>query len=272
MAPKLKSSSVTLIPVKLPRVEPGQNLESTILQAFKKQKVSLRNGDVVSVASKVVSICKRRIMSLDDVEVSERARRIAKRWAIDGRLAEVVLHEAEAILGGVKGFLLTVKNGNLTANAGVDLKNSPPGTVILWPEDADRSARELQKSLEVAFRLQLCVEIVDSRVTPLRLGTTGLAIGLSGFLPVRDERGKLDLYGRRVRATQTNIADDLAAAAHLLMGEVDERVGVVVIRNAPLILGEEYASRRVKLGAERCLITSNISTTLQALKRRSQFI
>lgn len=112
-------------------------------------------------------------------------------------LAQVVLNEADVVLGGVRGFLLTVRQGILTANAGVDLKNSPTGTAILWPVHPDRSALALRTSLERSANVRIGVVIVDSRVTPLRLGTTGLAIGLSGFQSVKDYRGKCDIYGRR---------------------------------------------------------------------------
>lgn len=249
---------MVLIPIKLPRFRPGQNLGTILLQAFGRQNLSLNNGDVVAVASKVVSISEGRIVRLDEVQSSTAAKRLAKKWSVDERLACIVLDEADAIVGGVKGFLLTVKNKILTANAGVDLKNSPPGTATLWPKNPDISAKEIRRLLNARYKVGFGVEIVDSRVTPMRLGTIGLAIGVSGFLPVRDERGKPDIYGRRPKVTLTNVADDLAASAHLLMGETDERVGAVVIRNAPVHINQIYDSKRAILGMDRCLISSNL--------------
>lgn len=228
-------------------------------QAIEKKNLHLKNDDVVAVASKVVSLCEHRIVQLDDVRVSPAARRVAKRWHIDERLARIAMDEADWILGGLNGFLLTVKNGILTANAGVDLKNSPPGTASLWPENPDKSARTLRRFLERRQRISLGVEVVDSRVAPLRLGTIGLAIGVSGFAPVADERGKPDLYGRKVRVTQINVADDLAASAHLLMRETTERIGAVILRNAPVKFSGEFGSRRATLSMRRCLILSNIT-------------
>jgi F420-0:gamma-glutamyl ligase len=169
-------------------------------------------------------------------------------------LASIVIGESDYVLGGVKGFLLTVKDGILTANAGVDLKNSPPGTATLWPKDADKSARRLRQRLLRKRISRLGIEIVDSRVTPLRLGTIGLAIGLSGFDPVLDERTKPDLYRRKVKVTQSNVADDIAAAAHLLMGETTEKVAAVVVRNARVRFDSRKNSRRAKLMPQRCLI------------------
>jgi coenzyme F420-0:L-glutamate ligase/coenzyme F420-1:gamma-L-glutamate ligase len=218
----------------------------------------LKNNDVLAVASKIVSLCENRVLRLDDVRVSAGVKRVAKKWDMDEHLASIVVDEADLILGGVKGYLLTIKDGILTANAGVDLKNSPPGTATLWPKNPDVSAMRLRRFLQRTRRARVGVEIVDSRVTPLRLGTVGLAIGLSGFEPVHDERAKLDLYGRKVRVTQSNIADDLAAAAHMLMGETMEQIGAVVTRNAPVRFKSSKDSRHTRLRRQRCLILGNL--------------
>ena len=214
-------------------------------------------GDVIAVASKIVSTCEGRIVRLHEIKVTSRARRLARRYAIDERLTTVVERESDRILGGVKGFLLTLKNGILTANAGVDVKNAPPDTAILWPKNSDLSAKRLRIGFDRHFRTRVFVEVVDSHVSPLRLGTTGLAIGLSGFLPIRDERGTPDLYGRTIRVTQTNLADDLAAAAHLLMGEDASKIGAVVIRNAGL-KPADADSRATRIAMQRCLVGSSL--------------
>jgi coenzyme F420-0:L-glutamate ligase len=177
---------------------------------------------------------------------------------MDERLAAVVMNEAEQILGGVNGFLLTVKNGMLTPNAGVDVKNSPPGTATLWPINPDRSARQLRRNLERRYRTTIGVEIVDSHVTALRLGTVGLAIGVSGFVPIRDRRGIRDLFGRPIRVTQENVADDMAAAAHSLMGESAERVGAVIIRGASVQVSEAGNGGLIKLSRKKCLIGNSL--------------
>jgi F420-0:gamma-glutamyl ligase len=168
------------------------------------------------------------------------------------------MSEADEILGGVSGFLLTQKDGVLTSNAGVDMKNSPRGTAMLWPGDPDDSATDLRNALERWFHAKIGVEIVDSRVTPLRLGTTGLAVGVSGFRSIIDQRGKQDLYGRKVRVTQSNFADDVAAAAHMLMGETKERVGAVVVRNAQIAFHARGHADHLKLSRDKCLITNSI--------------
>lgn len=252
-----RHTSINLLPVGFPLVNQGQNLNELVDRALRRKDLSLRNGDVLAVASKIVSSCENRIFKLDTVRVSAKAIRLSERWKIDRRLASIVLREADYILGGIRGFLLTIKDGILTANAGVDVKNSPRGMATLWPKNSDKSASQLRQHLARKGLTRLGVEIVDSRVTPLRLGTIGLAIGSSGFEPVRDYRHKPDLYGREVRVTQINIADDLASAAHMLMGETREQIGAVVIRNAPVLFGSSVGSSRAILEPQRCLISSN---------------
>ena len=214
-------------------------------------------GDVVAVASKLVSTCEGRVIRLEKVKITPAAKRLAKRYEIDERLTAIVMNESDHIFGGVKGFLLTLKTGILAANAGVDVKNAPLNTAILWPKNPDLSAKRLRKNMERYYHTRLGVEVVDSRVTPLRLGTVGLAIGLSGFSPVRDERSKLDLYGRSIRVTQTNVADDLAASVHLLMGEATDRVGAVIVRNSGVII-DGSDSRGTKIDVNRCLVGSSL--------------
>lgn len=190
--------------------------------------------------------------------MSPKAMRMARKWNMNRHLTAVVLSEADEVLGGVPGFLLTIKNGTLTPNAGVDLKNSPVGTATLWPLDPDKSAQQLRSGLERRYRTRIGVEIVDSHLTPLRLGTVGLAIGVSGFLPILDNRTRTDLFGRTIKVTQTNLADDLAAMAHMLMGEGAERVGAVLIRSARVALNSSGGSKSAKLNQNKCLIGSKL--------------
>jgi len=246
---------VQLIPVRLPLVRPGESLQLILQRALLGQKLRLHRGDIVCIASKVVSAAEGRIEFLSKQHVTRKARKYADRFRINPALAQIVIDEADEILGGVKGFLLTIKFGILSANAGVDVKNSPRGTATLWPADPDNSANLLRYSLETKYGTGLGVLVVDSRVTPLRLGTTGLAIGSSGFNPIRDDRGKIDLYNRTVKVTQTNLADDLAASAHLLMSERDERIGLVIVRNAPVQMRANVSSN-LKLAVRKCLVCS----------------
>lgn len=253
-----QSTELSLTRIKIPLLRTGQPADEIIVQAIKKQRLRIRNGDIIAVPSKIISLSQSRIVKFAEIKPSRQASALARKWKIRSELAQVVVDEADAILGGVKGFMLTLKEGMLTANAGVDAKNSPSNTVILWPTNLKHSVRKLKYTLERQLGCRIGTIIVDSRVTPLRLGTTGLAIAWSGFNPIHDDRGKLDLYGRRIIFTQTNIADDLAAAAHLLMGEAREQVGAVLIHNPPIRLSKNDRAIDVRLSPDRCLIANNL--------------
>ena len=251
-------AKLKLYPIHFPTVKPGENLGKVVLTCLRGERLALQNGDILAVASKIVSTCENRVAKLSEIHVSRRALTVAERWKMDPQLTALVLKEADRVLGGVRGFLLTVKDGMLTPNAGVDVKNSPWGSATLWPDDPDRSARQLRRSLERHYRKRLGVEIVDSHVTALRLGTVGLAIGISGFVPVVDRRGTLDIFGRTIRVTQANLADGIASSAHLLMGEADERVGAVLVRGAVFRYSSRSLGKFAKLSPKKCLIGSRL--------------
>jgi coenzyme F420-0:L-glutamate ligase len=248
---------ISILPLKIPRTQLGVPLEDIVFKAFRRYRLTPLTGDVVAVASKVASIVERRTVRLEGIRPSQKAQGIARAWNINPRLTQVILNESDEILGGVPRFLLTVKSGVLTPNAGIDQKNSPRGTITLWPRNSDSTADKLRKAVLNKFKARVGVVIVDSRITPLRMGTVGLAIGISGFSPIADVRRRRDLYGRQVKATRFNLADDIASAAHLAMGEVNERIGVVLVRGMKIQLGE-YASRLARLRRQQCLITANL--------------
>ncbi len=234
-------------------IEPKDDLVGIILEAIGTQGLTIDEGDVLVLASKVVSMAQGRLARLDTIEPSEDAKRLAEKYALDPRFAEVVLSEADEVYGGVSGALLTLKDGVLIANAGVDRKNAPMGFVVLWPENPHTSSEKIRAEILGRTDKRIGVLIVDSRVTPLRMGTTGVAIGIAGFKPIRDCRAKKDLYGNRVRITRHALADDLAGAAHLVMGETEARMPAVLAKQVPISLAEEVDPALVLIAARECL-------------------
>jgi coenzyme F420-0:L-glutamate ligase len=256
---------VELYPLRSSLIRPGDSIVSKFSEALSQRNVRLRSADVVAVASKVVAIAQSRLRPLSQVRPSRRAIRLGRRYSLPPDFVQVVIDEADLVYGGVKGALLTLKNGEATANAGVDQKNAPKGFVVLWPANPDISARKIRVSLSRTFRRKIGVVVVDSRVAPLRLGTVGLALGSSGIEAIRDFRGKPDLYGRQARITFHAIADDIASAAHLVMGEGRERTPFVVVRGAPVRLTGNHG-RKTRLSVEECLYMSQVS---RRTRRRS---
>jgi coenzyme F420-0:L-glutamate ligase/coenzyme F420-1:gamma-L-glutamate ligase len=217
---------IQVLPVDgLPEIVEGDDLASLIAAA-----VELSDGDVVCVAQKVVSKAEGRIVRLDEVEPSEEARRLAGRDG-DPRRLEVVLREAVRVVRSRPPLVIAeTGHGFVCASAGVDASNAPaPDTVVLLPEDPDASAARLRAALEELTGRTLGVIVTDTFGRSWRLGITNVAIGASGTEVLRDLRGVYDPTGYELNSTVIAIADEIAAAAELVMGKT-ARIPVAVVR------------------------------------------
>lgn len=222
-----------IVPIRIrERIEPGADVTAVVLAALAGRSLERR---VVVVSSKLVAYDQGRVVRLAGVRPTAAGRRLARRFRISAAFATLIHHDATTIYGGVPGALLTDVQGRFTVNAGIDASNVPSGMVVRWPLSPWRWAARLQRRLEAQHRRRpIGVLIVDSHCVPGRLGTTGLALAIAGFHGMVDVRGRRDLYGHVLRLTRVNVADDLAAAAHLVQGEADERVPLALITEAPI--------------------------------------
>lgn len=249
-------------------IKPGDNVIKVILGAVEGQGLTIEDGDILAIASKVVATIQGRMVKLSSVKPSEGAEELARKYNMDSRHVELVLKEAEEIYGGVSGSLLTLKDGVLIPNAGINHKNVPEGNVILWPEKPQKTAENIRREVLEKIGKQVGVLIIDSRVTPLRMGTVGVAIGIAGFEPIRDFRTKKDLYGNPLLITRHAVADDIASAAHLIMGEASERMPIVLVRNTPADFNEKISTGLMVISARECLFM-NVFTP--KFRRKSTF-
>jgi coenzyme F420-0:L-glutamate ligase len=249
---------VIVYPIRSDLARPGGAIPELLFNALAKNRVRLKTRDIIAVSSKIVGIAEKRIRYLNSIKPGSRARSLARKHFLTPEFAQAVLDEADTVVGGVKGALLTVKNGDAVANAGIDRKNAPEGAVVLWPSKPDLSASSIRRSIQRRSGKNVGVVIVDSRVSPLRLGTTGFAIGSAGFEPVEDLRGTSDLFGRRIEITLRAIADGIAASAQLVMGEASDQIPFAIIREAPVKFGDGRGVRSTKLPWNQCLYMSQI--------------
>jgi len=236
----------------------GDNIVDAIFQSLKEQKLTIEDGDILAIASKIVATGQRRLKKLSSIKPSLKARRLAQEYGLQPTFVEVVLQEAETVYGGVSGALLTLKNDILTANAGVDQKNAPKGYVALLPKNPHKTAEKMRKQFFEKTGRRVGVLIIDSRVTPLRMGTTGITIGVAGLEPVRDNRTEKDLYGKSISITRHALADDLAGAAHLIMGESNQQTPAVLVKNAPVKFKEKIDLSTMVISKEECLFASHL--------------
>lgn len=234
----------------IPLIQPGDDLAEILWQALERARIRLRDGDILALASKIVSKSEGRLVHLSQVTPSEQALELAARCEKDPRLIELILGESREVLRVRPGTIIVEHRlGFVCANAGIDHSNvapppnapaalAPEEWVLLLPENPDASAARLRKALEFRSGKHLGILIVDSHGRAWRIGTVGACIGLSGLPAIVDERGWKDLFDYELRVTVVGVADELAAAASLLMGQAAEGTPVIHIRGFPYPLSE----------------------------------
>jgi coenzyme F420-0:L-glutamate ligase/coenzyme F420-1:gamma-L-glutamate ligase len=208
----------------------GDCLGRLIATACATNRVQLRDDDVVVVAQKIVSKAEGRMVRLDAVTPSARARELAGELDKDPALVEVILGESRRVIRkGGRALIVETRHGFVCANAGVDSSNVGLGQAALLPEDPDASAKKIRGEIKEAAGVAPAVIISDSFGRPWRLGTVDVAVGIAGMKAIKDERGARDAYGYELRAAVAAIADEAAAAAELVMGK-RSAVPVVIVR------------------------------------------
>jgi coenzyme F420-0:L-glutamate ligase len=221
-----------LYAVKTRVIKIGDDPVQVILQSLREQNLKLEDNDILAVTSKIIAYAEDRLVKLSDVKPSDKAKKLAQQFSLQPEFAELILREADKIYGGVEKAVLTRKNGILTANAGIDNKNAPISFAVLWPKNAEKWAMRIREEIKRKTGRKVAVLIVDSGLMPLRIGTVGLALAVAGFKPIKDCREEKDIYGKPLVITRHAIADSLASAAHLLMGEAAEKTPIVLIKDA----------------------------------------
>jgi len=216
----------------IPLVETGDDLAKTILGAMKKEGLRIENGDVLVVAQKIFSKAEGRIVDVNKIAPSDRALEISKTTGKDPRFVEIVLRESKKIIKSSEDILLVEDNRGLVCiNSGIDKSNIEGRDRFgLLPEDPDRSAEKLRSDINNLTGKQVAVIMCDTYSRPFRRGQVNFAIGIAGINPFRDYRGKKDLFGQVLRVKNIAVADEIAAAAELLMGQGEEGLPVVIFR------------------------------------------
>jgi coenzyme F420-0:L-glutamate ligase/coenzyme F420-1:gamma-L-glutamate ligase len=221
----------------VPLVRAGDSIANLIADALAASGLSLQRGDVLAIAQKIVSKAEGRIVDLREVTPSARAEQLAAAVDKDPRLVELILRESAEVVRHRKGVLVVEhKSGIVLANAGIDTSNvtGDDEHVLLLPEDCNRSCREIRAGLVARTGIEVGVVIIDSLGRAWRNGTVGVALGAAGLPALLNLRGTPDLFGRELRSTEVGNADEIAAAASILMGQAAEGTPVVLLRGLRL--------------------------------------
>ena len=233
-------SLLQVLGIKTDLISPGDDLAASLEKAMARSGLALQDGDILVISESTVATAEGRVVALHDVTAGPLALSMAAKYSKDPREMELILQESDEIMGGIPGVVLTLQKGFLYPNAGIDNSNAPLGHVVLFPADAQKSAFEIRERMAKGRRI--AVIIGDSRTHPLRLGCVGVALACVGLEPVEDARGQKDLFGRELKITRKAVADNLVSAAQIVMGEGDEGIPAVIIRDAPVPIIEAQSA------------------------------
>jgi len=221
-----KLVTLEILPIKLK----VQRHKFDLYRSITHSGFEFEDDDILVISSKYCSISEGSMLELDDVKPGSKARAIQTRYHINERIAEIILREADYVFKGVPGFLLSVKDGILAPNAGIDKSNVPYGQVVLYPNRPFETADKLRRQFLVHKSINVGVVVADSRLMPGRVGTVGIAIACSGLEPIEDLRGAKDLFGNVLKVSFKAVADSLATMAVAAMGEANESMPAIVLR------------------------------------------
>jgi coenzyme F420-0:L-glutamate ligase/coenzyme F420-1:gamma-L-glutamate ligase len=223
-------NSISIFPLTgIPLIQPGDDLPRILGDAVERLDTHLQSGDVLVIAQKIVSKAEGRYVDLDRITPSAYAVEVAQQCRKDPRLIEVILSESSGVVRVRPDLIITRHRlGFVSANAGVDRSNVAPDGI-----ERDRSAAHIQSAMQVRFGVEVGVIIADSHGRPHRMGTVGVAIGLSGLPGVEDWRGRKDLFGYTLQHTEVGVADQIAGAGTLLLGQAAEAIPAVIVRGVP---------------------------------------
>jgi coenzyme F420-0:L-glutamate ligase/coenzyme F420-1:gamma-L-glutamate ligase len=216
-----------------PYIEPGDNLVKIIVKSFRSNNITIDNGDVVVLAQKIVSKSENRYIDLNKITASKKAILLGKELNRDSRFIQVILNESNEIVSTEKNVIIVEhKLGFININAGIDRSNIPQAInqVLLLPKNPTLSADKLQLALSKNFNKQIAVVITDSMTRPYRSGVTNFALASSNLQSLIDLSGEEDMYGNILKNTEIAIADEIAAASGLLMGQGADKKPVIIIK------------------------------------------
>lgn len=243
-------------------VEKGKfDLFAVLVRILERNKFTLMNGDIIVISSKYISNSQGRLIEVNKVKPSIQSRSLSKKFHLRPEIAEIILRESDIVFGGIAGFIITSSDNIVAPNAGIDKSNAKRGLVILYPQDPYNIAELLRRKIFLKFLIHVGIIIVDSRLMPARVGTTGVAIACSGLEPVLDMRAQKDLDGNPLKVTFQAVADNLASIANYKMGEGSESRPVSVIRDSGALLTDR------KIRNTETAISSDLCVYMRGLRR-----
>ena len=255
--------SISVFPVKSELKAQEFDLFETLVNSLEKSQIKLENGDVMVISSKFVANSQGRLIEYEHVIPSSESKILATKFHLNPNIAEVILRESDVIFGGIPGFVITSADNILAPNAGIDKSNAQKGKLILYPKDIYVTAEQLRRKFFLRFSIHVGVIIIDSRLMPARVGTTGIALACAGIEPLSDIRGQKDLYGNPLKVTFQAVADNLASIANLKMGEGADSTPFAVIKNSGVRITDRKISQdEMAISHDQCVYVRGLKANV----------
>ncbi|WP_299291070.1 coenzyme F420-0:L-glutamate ligase [Nitrosopumilus sp.] len=251
---------LTVLPLLTERKEEKFDVFEALMDALTKNNAKLEEGDIVVISTKYISNAQGRIIELNKIKTSDEGEQISRKFQLKPEIAEVVIRESDKIFGGISGFVITSSDDIMAPNAGIDKSNAKKGKIILYPKNPFKTAEEIRRKIFLKFSIHVGIILVDSRLMPARIGTTGVAISCAGLEPVLDMRAQKDLDGNPLKVTFQAVADNLATIANYKMGEGAESKPFAIIKNS----GTNLTDRKINpsemaISPDQCVYVRGLS-------------
>ena len=252
--------ALTVLPLLSKRMEGEFDVFETLFETLEKNSEKLQEGDILVISTKFISNSQGRIMDLSSVIPSARGKEISETYQLKPQIAEIIIRESDKIFGGIGGFVITSSDNIMAPNAGIDKSNAKKDKIILYPTNPYLVAEQLRRKIFLKMLIHVGIILVDSRLMPARIGTSGVAIACAGIEPVLDMRSKKDLDGNPLKVTFQAVVDNLATIANHKMGEGAESKPFSIIRES----GAKLTDRKINpsemaISPDQCVYVRGLS-------------
>ena len=251
---------LTVLPLLADRMNEKFDVFEVFLKTLEKNDAKLEDGDVLVISTKYISNSQGRIIDLQNIQISDEGHDVSRKYQLKPEIAEVVIRESDKIFGGIGGFVITSSDNIMAPNAGIDKSNAKKGNIILYPENPYLVAEQLRRKIFLKMSIHVGVILVDSRLMPARIGTSGVAIACAGIEPVLDMRSKKDLDGNPLKVTFQAVVDNLATIANHKMGEGAESKPFAIVRNSGATLTDRKINPlEMAIDPDQCVYVRGLS-------------
>ena len=251
---------LTVLPLLAERMEGKFDVFEILLETLEKNNTKLQDGDILVISTKYISNSQGRIIELEKIKTSDEGIEISKKFQLKPEIAEIIIRESDKIFGGIGGFVITSSDNIMAPNAGIDKSNVKKGRVVLYPTNPYLIAEQIRRKIFLKSSIHVGIILVDSRLMPARIGTSGVAVACAGIEPVLDMRAKKDLDGNPLKVTFQAVVDNLATIANHKMGEGAESKPFAIVRNSGAKLTDrKINSSEMAISPDQCVYVRGLS-------------